>query len=192
MKRLVIALALSLVAVAPAFAQAPTNNSAPARVNVSFEPPTMQTGPGNGFTVFGSLGLGIQHDTYFPETATGLAGVNFGVGMFLNDRLAVLGRLSGTSVSFDEAGVTQFSGVLGGSVQYWLNHWASVEGGLGMGFWSGEFDDGEQDFGLIAAFAASVWQRGSHHIRVAFEYAPVFTEFAIHNMGFTVGYQFIK
>ena len=31
-----------------------------------------------GFTVFGNLGLGLQHDTYYEETAVGLAGSNFG------------------------------------------------------------------------------------------------------------------
>ena len=121
MKVVVLALALSLGTVTTAFAQAPTLNLASPRLTASFEPPKMQAAAGEkpGFTVFGNLGLGLQHDTYYEETAVGLAGSNFGVGMFVTNRLAVLGRLSFTIAQFDDflTPTSQVSGVLGGSVQ---------------------------------------------------------------------------
>ena len=142
------------------------------------------------FTALANLGVGFQNDTFYNETATGLAGLNFGAGVFLTPDLAVLGRFSGTTVTFDTVNIRQSSGVWGGTVQYWLNNWASVEAGVGYGRWKDEFDDSEGGFGLILAFNASVFQRGPHHVRAGFEYAPVFTTDAVHNIGLTIGYQY--
>ena len=172
MKRVVLAVAMLLFVASPAFAQAPARS---------------------GFTVFANLGVGFQNDVTLEETATGLAGLNFGAGWFLTDNLAVLGRFSGTTANFDAiGGLSQRSGVWGGSVQYWLNNWASIEGGAGYGRWSNDFHGSDDGFGLIVAFNATVFQRGRHHIRAGFEYAPVLTEDKIHNMGVTIGYQFVK
>ena len=146
-----------------------------------------------GFTVLANVGVGFQTDTFYDETATGVAGVNFGAGAFVTDRIAVLGRFSGTSATFDASGgARQMSGVWGGTVQFWMNNWASVEFGGGYGRWSDEFNDSEDGFGLITAFHASVFQRGSHHIRAGVEYTPVFTEVNVHNLGVVVGYQYAK
>ena len=141
------------------------------------------------FTALANLGVGFQNDGFYEETATGLAGLNFGAGVFLTPDLAVLGRFSGTSVTFDND-VRQRSGVWGGTVQYWLNNWASIEAGAGYGYWRDEFDADDSGFGLIVGFGATVFQRGPHHVRAGFEYAPVFTEFKVHNMGLTIGYQY--
>ena len=80
-------------------------------------------------------------------------------------------------------------------MQYWLNDRFSIEGGAGIGFWAndaGGFDQSEQAFGIVAAVAGSVYKRGRHHMRISFEYTPAFTDFAVHNIGFTVGYQLVK
>ena len=146
------------------------------------------------FTALANLGVGFQNDEYFDQTANGLAGLNFGAGVFLTPDLAVLGRFSGTRVTFDDdvfGGVReQASGVFGGTVQYWLNNWASVEAGVGYGRWRDEFDNKDGGFGLILGFGATVFQRGPHHVRAGFEYAPVFTDSKVHNIGLTIGYQY--
>ena len=142
------------------------------------------------FTALANLGVGFQNDEFYGETANGLAGLNFGAGVFLTPDLAVLGRFSGTRVTFDTVNIEQSSGVFGGTVQYWLNNWASIEAGVGYGRWKDEFDDSDGGFGLILGFGATVFQRGPHHVRAGFEYAPVFTDFKVHNMGLTIGYQY--
>lgn len=146
----------------------------------------------SGFTVLANIGVGFQNDEFYEETATGIGGLNFGAGVFLTDKIAVLGRFSGTSAIFDASGARQNSGVWGGTVQMWLNNWASIEGGAGYGRWSDDFGDSDGGFGLIVAFHASVFQRGSHHIRAGFEYAPVFTDVMVQNMAVVVGYQFVR
>ena len=171
MKRVLLAVVMLIVVASPAFAQAPARS---------------------GFTVLANLGVGFQHDSVYEETAVGLGGLNFGAGWFLNDKVAVLGRFSGTNVNFDASGAGQTSGVFGGSIQYWLNNWASIEGGAGYGYWSDDFDDGENGFGLIIGFHATVFQRGRHHVRAGVEYAPVFTDIKVQNIGVVVGYQFVK
>lgn len=192
MKRVVLAWALLLVAASPAFAQTPQDNGSAAPLPVSFTPAPAQGGAGHrGFTVLANIGAGMQHDDYYAQTKFGLGGVNFGAGWFFNDRMAVLFRASGTVVNFDDFGVTQTSGVYGGTVQFWLNKWASVEAGAGVGMWRDDFGS-DTGFGLIVAFEASVWQKGSHHIRASAEYAPVFVDPAIHNVSFNVGYQYAK
>jgi hypothetical protein len=171
MKRIVLAVAVLLAVASPAFAQAPARS---------------------GFTVLANLGVGFQNDEFYDETATGLAGLNFGAGWFLTDNVAVLGRFSGTSATFDASNAGQRSGVFGGGIQYWLNNWASIDVAAGYGYWSDDFDDSDGGFGLIVGFNATVFQRGRHHIRAGVEWAPVFTDYKVQNIGVTVGYQFVK
>ena len=142
------------------------------------------------FTAFVNLGVGFQNDAFYDDTEIGLAGPNFGAGLFLTRDLAVLGRYSGTTVTFQPFEVTQTSGVWAGSIQYWLNNWASVEAGAGYGRWADSDEVSDGAFGLILAFHASVFQRGRHHVRAGVEYAPVFTDFNVHNIGLVVGYQY--
>ena len=170
MKRVLLVFAVLLFVASPAFAQAPAHS---------------------GFTALANVGVGFQHDTFYDETPVGLA-VSFGAGVFVTDRIAVLGRYSGTSAHFDGPDLTQMSGVWGGTIQCWLNNWASIEVGGGYGRWSDEFDDSDGGFGLILAFQATVWQRGQHHIRAGVEYTPVFTDAKVHNIGVVAGYQYAR
>jgi hypothetical protein len=146
----------------------------------------------SGFTVLANVGVGFQNDEFYEETATGIGGLNVGAGVFLTPKIAVLGRISSTSAIFDASGARQTSTVYGGTIQMWLNNWASIEGGAGLGRWSDAFNDSDNGFGIIVAFHASVFQRGSHHIRAGVEYAPVFTDVMVQNIGVVVGYQFVK
>ena len=169
MKRALLVLAMLLFVATPAFAQH------------------------SGFTALANIGVGFQNDSFYDETATGLGGLNVGAGWFLTDRMAVLGRISGTRVNFDASGgAWQSSTVYGGTIQFWLNNWASIEGGAGLGRWSDEFEDSDNGFGLIIGFHASVFKKGAHHIRAGVEYAPVFTDVKVHNIGVVVGYQYAK
>src|SRR5580765_1805274 len=118
MKRLLLGLTAWLVCSTPAFAQV-----APAAAQER-----------HGFTVLANLGVGFQKDPYHADSASGLAGLNVGAGLFVTNRIAILGRFSGTNVDFGYA--KQVSGVLGGTVQFWVTDRFIVEGGGGYGYWS--------------------------------------------------------
>lgn len=143
-----------------------------------------------GFTLVVDLGAGIQKDTALDETGKGLAGLNFGAGAFLNPNLAILGRFSGTSASYETpfGDVRQTSGVVGPVAQYWTSDKVYVQGGVGIGWWKVE-DESEQGLGLILGAGFTVWNRGKHNLQVGVEYLPVFTDSKIHNFGITFGYQ---
>jgi hypothetical protein len=208
MKRSVMFVVAVLLAATPAFAQtaAPAKTSGLWR-NVSFAPapgpsatatagvsrstPAQAAVERHGFTILVNLGVGIQHDMSFEETAVGLGGANLGIGAFVNNKLAILGRFSGTNVTYDLSG-QQVSGVFGGTVQYWLSDLFHIEAGGGMGFWNWDFDS-EVGTGLILGAGVTVFDRGHHNLQVGAEYAPVFTDSAnIHNFCITFGYQFHK
>jgi hypothetical protein len=146
-----------------------------------------------GLTVLATLGLGIQSDSFFDETAAGLSGINVGAGWFLNEKYAVLFRTSTTYVAYQDEIVghyAQISGVVGGSVQYWLTTRLAAEGGLGMGFWRSD-EGSERDLGMILGASWVVLDRGRHDFTVGFEYAPAYLESGtVHNSGVTVGYQY--
>ena len=194
MRRVVLSLVLILVAATPALAQLPQTDGSPVRLDATFAPTRAPRAvPAySGLTVLVNVGLGIQTDSFYEMTETGLGGPNFGVGWFLNERTAVMFRYSGTSVEYSDLGITQRAGVWGGSLQYWLNTWASVEAGVGLGRWSDSDGISDNGWGLIFGFHATVWQMGAHHIRVGAEYAPTFTGSTVHNIGIVGGYQYAK
>ena len=150
MTRSVMCVVALLLAATPAFGQsaAPTNVSGLWR-NVTFAPVSRSTPTAGvsrstppqaaverrGFTILVNLGVGIQHDTAFEETAVGLGGANVGIGGFVRNNLAILGRFSGTNVSYDFSG-QQVSGVMGATVQYWVSDLFHIEAGGGAGFWN--------------------------------------------------------
>ena len=144
-------------------------------------------------TVLVNLGAGVQTDTFFDETAAGLSGFNVGAGWFLNEKYAVLFRTSTTYVAYDDEIIghyAQLSGVVGGTVQYWLTDRLSAEGGLGMGYWRSD-EGSERDLGMILGASWVILDRGRHDFTVGFEYAPAYlASGTVHNYGFTVGYQY--
>lgn len=172
--RFALAVALSAIMVAAAAGNAAAQTSADR----------------SGFTLLVNLGVGIQNDTSLADNGVGLAGVNVGVGGFIKPNLAILGRFSGTSASYETpfGDARQVSGVIGSTLQYWATDKVSLEGGAGLGMWSVE-DESDRGFGLILGVGYTVWNRGKHSLQVGLEYAPVFTEGTVHNFGFTIGYQ---
>jgi hypothetical protein len=145
-----------------------------------------------GFTAIVDLGLGVQHDSAIAETGGGVAGLNFGVGGFLNQNLALMFRLSGTSVVYDLGGeYGQISGVMGPALQFWLSDKFNVEAGGGIGYWRGDGDEDNQGLGLILGAGITIFNRGKHNLQLGVQYAPAFTEpGTVQNIGFTFGYQF--
>lgn len=146
-----------------------------------------------GFTILTNVGFGVQRDQGYEESATGLAGINLGIGGFLNNQLAVMFRISGTNAKYDFAPVDfrQVSGVAGGSIQYWTSDRVNIEAGIGLGFWRDEFYDDDQGFGIILAVNGVLARSGGHNLIAGVDYSPAFTgSGTVHNFGFTVGYQF--
>jgi hypothetical protein len=175
----------------PVFAQeAPLSSSTPTNVTFLSTNPVAQAAPSTrgGFTVLTNMGLGIQRDGDVEETAVGFGGINFGVGGFVHPRLAILGRFSLTTASYDF--FDQTSGVGGATVQYWVSDRFIVEAGGGTGLRSDTFE-GDFGFGLIFSASTVVWNRNGHNLLVGAEYAPAFTSAStVHNIGITFGYQF--
>ncbi len=145
----------------------------------------------SGFTFLLSLGLGLQKDGALPESQTGLAGLNLGIGGFLNERTALWFRASGTNVSYDIGigSVSQTSGFGGPAVQHWVNDRFALEGGVGLGFWAVEGTN-ESGLGLMLGATYAFWTNGGHNLSVGLEYAPAFTDpETVHNFGLVFGWQ---
>ena len=123
----------------------------------------------------------------------GLAAADVGVGVFFNQRTAVLVRLSGTTATLTFAmaeDLDQLSGVVGPAVQYWLSDRFAVEAGGGLGFWRTP-DRSQRGLGILLGAGAVIFSRGSHHLRAGAEYATALTDSgAVHSLGLTLGYQF--
>jgi hypothetical protein len=146
-----------------------------------------------GFTALVDLGVGVQNDTAIEESEVGLSGINFGVGGYLRDDLALMFRVAGTNVTHDLAGGNygQTSGFVGPSLQYWLSNRYNVEAGVGIGFWNADTDD-DSGFGLLLGAGVTLFNRGKHNLQFGLHYAPAFTNPGnVHNVGFTFGYQFL-
>lgn len=146
----------------------------------------------NGFTLQLNIGAGVQKDPALNESATaGLAGINLGIGGFLNERAALWFRVSGTVASHDIGlgSVTQTSGFAGPALQYWTSERFAIEGGLGLGYWDVEGTN-ESGLGLLLGATYVFWTNGGHSLSVGAEYAPAFTDpDTVHNAGLVFGWQ---
>lgn len=199
MQRVVFGLMALLLLAAPARAQvAATPTAAPYRsITFADQSATIQPSGAHGFTVMVNIGLGFEHD-YFYGGGVGLAGLNFGIGGFVTPRLAILARLSGTVVEYDDPVVTglkrsQNSSVFGATAQYWATPRVAIEAGGGFGQWSDETGAADAGWGLILGGSVIVFEHGSQHLLVGAEYAPVLTAAGtVHNVGVTFAYQFFR
>jgi hypothetical protein len=203
--RLIALSVICLATASPAVAQVET----PLRNIVQFSTPVTSTADDaaalrqavgrGGFTVLVNLGLGFQRIQIAgeSESTTGLAGANFGIGGFVNPNVAVLGRFSGTNVTYDDLDVGVIAGVVGATAQFWVHTRFAVEAGGGLGFFRDNADEQDNGFGLILGATAVLARGGKHNLTAGVEYAPAFfsdelfgESFTIHNFGFTIGYQF--
>lgn len=143
----------------------------------------------SGFTMLLNLGVGFQHDAFFGQTETGVAGINLGLGGHVADKVAVMFRVSGTTVSYGS--VSQTAGTVGATVQYWATDDFHLEIGGGIGLWAIE-DTSEGGAGLIIGAGYSIWNNAGHNLYLGVEYAPAFTDPAtIHNVGIVFGWQLL-
>ena len=184
MKRVVLSIVLLLALAPAAFAQ---NPPAPKR---------------SGFTVLVNGGVGVRSDDLYEDTLTGVTN-DLGIGAFVTDRVAILGRYSETTVgarSLDHfscspapCNISLGAGVVGATAQFWVSRRFAIEGGAGLGFWSDSGGGSDTGFGLILGGTASIVNRRRHHLTAGFEYAPAFTpSVTIHTFGFVIGYQYIR
>ena len=153
----------------------------------------------SGFTLLLNIGVGFQDDELLEESATGLGGLNLGIGGFISDNVALMVRISGTSVTYeiDVIGISgefsQTSGVVALSAQYWVNDSFYIEGGPGIGFFDfNSGDETDRSFGLLLGAGYTVFNSGRNNIQIGIEYAPAFIEEGqINNFGITIGYQLL-
>jgi hypothetical protein len=150
-----------------------------------------------GFTLLLTMGVGLQNNAWIDESGVGIGGLNLGIGGFVSPDLAVMFRISGTNVRFENVGffnstVDMVSGVGGVSVQYWVNDFVNLEGGAGFGLADTNVDLDERGFGLILGAGFSFFHRGKNSLQVGIEYAPVFLDVGnIHNICITFGWQLL-
>jgi len=142
----------------------------------------------DGFTLELSIGLGFMH--VFPEEGdssndVGMAPLSFSLGGFLNNRMAIMFRVSGVS-NLEEAGgkdIVTYLLFAGVHVQYWITDEFFVSGGPGIAsLGSAEaddfFDSLDRDrgfgLGLRAGYSFANWE--NHSLRVSLELFPSFFE----------------
>lgn len=150
----------------------------------------------DGFTLLLTMGLGLQQGSFSDgDVRTGLGGLNLGIGGFVSPDLAVMFRISGTSVQTSNywGGSRDFvSGVGGIAVQYWASDSFNVEAGLGMGFWGTEYDLGGRGAGVILGGAWSFYHGNTSSLQLGLEYAPAFVGgTTIHNLCLAFGWQLL-
>lgn len=144
----------------------------------------------SGFTLLLDIGLGVQNDAFLEETNTGLAGLNLGIGGFLNENLALMFRASGTNVEIGN-GVRQTSGVAGPAIQYWVSDNLNFIVGGGYGFWDIE-GTSESGGGLILGIGYTVANLGKHNFQIGLDFAPAFTDpDTVYNFGILIGWQLL-
>jgi hypothetical protein len=176
---------------------APAPYYSPAPVLIYETPP----GPRRaGFTIEGSLGLGLTHvdpedSQYDSATEGGLSGLNVAVGGFVTPTTAITLRIAGTMFT-EESGydeLTVVSGFLGPAVQRWFTERAFVGAGLGWGILA--VDDGVQDesetgLGLDLRVGYDIVTSRTGALHIAAEVTPTFFDGGtVTGVGFQLGAQ---
>ncbi len=156
----------------------------------------------NGMTLELNLGFGMvwaRSEGQDSETETALAGLNLGIGGWLNERMALTGRVSGTTFS-PQDGVRFTTGVIGPSLQYWTDDHIWVGGGVGLAFaaisvdGANEQPDPETGFGLDLRAGYTFSTGTVNTFNVSVEYNPGFFSFdggsvQLNSFGLLFGYQ---
>ena len=151
----------------------------------------------SGFTGGLDIGLGLTNgspDEGDGSTETGLAGLNFQLGAFVNPDLAISVRVSGTTFSQDEIPGTFVAGFLGVTAQYYVAPQIFAGGGVGLGYFTYtecEGDDcAETALALNARGGYEFWQSRSSAFYGALEITPAFYDgVRITSIGFQIGWQ---
>ena len=148
-----------------------------------------------GFTGGLDIGLGFTHisvDNVGSETETGLSGLNFQLGGFVNPTLAINVRISGTSFTPEGSDATLISGLLGVNAQYWVAPKVFVGGGAGIGILTSDQENVDPESGLAlnarAGFEVLQWTASA--LNIALEISPGFYDGGrVTSIGLQVGWQ---
>jgi hypothetical protein len=142
-------------------------------------------------------GLAVRSDNGSASSDTGIVGLNFAAGYWINPRLAVSLRSAGVS-SNDSSGNTSLVGFFGPMLQYFATPEFAVGAGIGLGYSSTRSVQGSgnfstySDIGIHLRANYFIWQRGIHGISASAEYnrAPTSTGSAA-GLGVAINYQLL-
>jgi hypothetical protein len=160
------------------------------------EPATSNTGAAasplgsyrKSVTLEASVGAGYLISTGDFSGGFGLSGINFGVGGFLNNKLAITGRFVGVlSRGSDPTSLIS----IGGAVQYWLDDKLWIGGGAGLSYVyvTGANTNG---FALDARAGYTFKQTREHAFHASLEVVPGFFDGgSIVGIAALVGYQYL-
>jgi hypothetical protein len=168
----------------------------------AYQPPPPPPGPfRDGFTVGIDIGFGFTtfSGDIDADSEAGLSGLNLSLGGFINPKLAILFRLSGTSFWLDGFdGDVQVSNLFaGGQVQYYATPQLFVGGGAGFATFGAFFEDGVDStngFGVNGRVGFDVSQSSGSAWQVALEITPSFysengADATVTSIGVQIGYQ---
>jgi hypothetical protein len=134
----------------------------------------------------------ISADGGGSETETGLSGLNFQLGAYVNPDLAVSLRVSGTTFSTEFSDTTLISGFLGVNAQYFVAPKIFVGGGAGIGILTTDQEDTDSETGLALNGRAGyeILQFSGSALLLALEITPGFYDGGrVTSIGFQIGWQ---
>jgi hypothetical protein len=136
------------------------------------------------------------------DSELALAGLNAGIGGWLNERMALTVRFAGATYSPAD-GVRFTTGFAGPSLQYWTDDHFWIGGGAGLGIAAISIDNGiggtsasdtETGFGLDLRAGYTFTVGSEHTFNVSIEYNPTFfdnngSSIQVNSFGLLFGYQ---
>ena len=165
-----------------------------------YAPPAPTVGPDrSGFTLELNLGFGITRvspDEGDTRSENGLAGLNLGLGGWVNERTAITARFAGTQFtqSFGSEDVSFIHGFFGPAVQYMVNDQAWVGGGLGWSILTTDQEDADSEtaLGLDLRAGFNFYQGTKHAFNASAEINPGFhDDGTVTSIGLLVGWQML-
>jgi len=160
----------------------------------------------SGMTFEASLGVGwmriTDNDSDDSLTSDLGAGIGLGVGGWVSPQLAITGRISGTSTTFDEfssggESIRYNQYFVGGAVQYWVDDHFWFGGGAGIAVLAASFmgeSDSINGFGFQGRAGYSFSTGSENTFNVQLELTPGFYSEdngggTVTGVGIMVGYQ---
>jgi len=155
--------------------------------------------------ITGELNLGVgfiwaRNEGQDSDTEVALAGLSFGIGGWLNERMALTARGAGATYSPAD-GVRFTTAFFGPSLQYWTDDHFWIGGGAGLGIAVVSIEnanvqpDPETGFGLDLRAGYTFTTGSANTFNVSLEYNPTFFDvegqgsIQINSFGILLGYQ---
>ncbi|MCE9578828.1 MAG: hypothetical protein K8W52_37230 [Deltaproteobacteria bacterium] len=146
-----------------------------------------------GLTFEANLGVGWIHagnGSASLVSGLSLGGIDLGVGAWLNTTTALTARVAGVTTTVD--GGTATGGVIGGSVQHWLDDHLWVSGGVGLGVYleRGPGAVTATGTGLDARIGYTLSTATEHTFNASLEVTPAFVPYMrVTSIALLFGYQ---